>query len=350
MTMDGPHRRARRAPGARLLGAVAALALLVAVLALPPASSAFSARTGTPANSMAADRLQPPPSLTATQACSYAAITRRGALDSTKASPLQLSPPTGTQAGDVLVAQVAYYGTSPITAPSGWSRIRTDTSGAVVTSAVYWKVAVAVEPIAEFARPSTETGDMVGGIVAYSGVNTGDPVAVAGGLTGSGETATPPALTTSATGTVVVHLLARSAGQPPTPAGTNPIWTGSSDSETVTAADESLAGPGAVPQRTSTTPGSTTAWIAQTVVLRPTLQQVGATLSWGPTPSTWATGYQGERVVGGAVQGGSAAPIWMTTVTDWGLVNGTTYTYRIRAYRGSWVSPDAVSTPLTPSC
>jgi hypothetical protein len=38
-----------------------------------------------------------------------------------------------------------------------------------------------------------------------------------------------------------------------------------------------------------------------------------------------------------------------TTVTDPGLVNGTTYTYRVWTYRGSWVSPD-VTTTLTPSC
>ena len=162
--MDGPHRRVRRAPGARLVGVVAALALLVAVLTLPSAHTAFSATTGTPPNSLAADRLQPPGGLTATQACWYAPIGLRGALASTNASPLKLTPPTGTQIGDVLVAQVAYYGTSPITAPVGWNRIvLPDSSGGVVTSAVYWKVAVAGEPVAEFARPSTETGDMVGG-------------------------------------------------------------------------------------------------------------------------------------------------------------------------------------------
>jgi hypothetical protein len=347
MTMDGPHRRTRRVPWARLLGAVAALALLVAVLALPPASSAFSARTGTPANSMAADRLQPPPSLTATQACSYTPIARRGALDSTAPSPLALSPPAGTQAGDVLVAQVTYYGASAITAPSGWTRILTDTSGGVVTSAVYWKIAVAGEPAATFTRPDTDTGDMVGGIVAYTGVRAG--TSQAAGVTGVGDTVTSPALTTTATGAVAVHLLARSAGQPPAPAGTNLLWTRSSDSETVTAADEPVPGPGAVPQRTSTTSGATTAWIAQTVVLRPAVQQVGAVLSWTATPSSWADGYRGERIVGGTILGSSALPFGMTTVTDPGLLNGTTYTYRVRAYRGSWVSTDVTAT-LTPSC
>ena len=349
--MDRPHRRAPRVPRARPVGLVAALgALLVTVLALPSAHTAFSATSGTPVNSLAADHLRPPSGLAVTQTCSYAPVVLRGALASTEASPLTLSPPPGTAAGDVLVAQVAYYGTSPITAPSDWTRITLpDTSGGVVSSAVYWKVAAGTEPAADFARPTSESGDMVGGIVAYRGVSGSAPIAVAGGSTGAGETATTPALTTTATGAVVVHLLTRSGGQPPTPTGTNARFTHSSDSETVTAADEALAGPGAVPQRTSTTSGSATAWIAQTVVLRPALQQVGASLSWTATPSAWADGYRGERVVGGTVQATSSAPMGTTTVTDTGLVNGTTYTYRVWAYRGTWAS-SVVTTTLTPNC
>ena len=350
MTMDGPHRRVRRAPGARLVGLVAALGLLVAVSALPSAHTAFSATSGTPVNSLAADHLRPPSGLSVTQTCSYAPVVLRGALASTKVSPITLSPPPGTAAGDVLVAQVAYYGTSPTTAPSGWTRITlTDTSGGVVTSAVYWKVAAGTEPAADFARPTSESGDMVGGIVAYRGVSGSTPVAVAGGAAGSGPTATTPALTTTATGAVAVHLFTRSGGQPPTPTGTTALWTHSSDSETVTAADEAFAGPGAVPQRTSTTSGSTTAWTAQTVVLRPALQQVGAFLSWTATPSSWADGHTRERFAGGTLQASQPVPSGTTTATDTGLANGTTYTYRVRAHRGSWVS-DHATAQLTPAC
>jgi hypothetical protein len=352
MTMDGPHRRARRVPRARPVGLVAALgALLVAVLALPSAHTAFSATSGTPVNSLAADHLRPLSGLAVTQACSYAPVVLRGALASTELSPLTLSPPPGTAAGDVLVAQVAYYGTSPITAPSDWTRIPLpDTSGGVVTSAVYWKVAAATEPAADFARPASETGDMVGGIVAYRGVSGSAPIAVAGGSTGAGETATTPALTTTATGAVVVHLLTRSGGQPPTPTGTNARFTHSSDSETVTAADEALAEPGAVPQRTSTTSGSTTAWIAQTVVLRPALQQVGASLSWTPSASSWATGYRLERSAGGTVQTTrSLTPIGTTGTSEGPLSNGVTYTFRLWTHHGAWRSP-AADTTLTPAC
>ncbi|RFU22775.1 hypothetical protein D0Z06_02515 [Geodermatophilus marinus] len=326
---------------------VVVLGLLAAVLALPTVHAAFSATTSTPGNSLAADRLSPPPALSATQTCSYATTALRGALASTASTPLALGVPTATQPGDVLVAQVAYDGTSPLTASSGWQLVRADSSGGVVTSAVYWKVAAASEPAATFARPNGEVGDMVGGIVAYRGVRPGAPVA--DGQTGSGATATTPALTTQVPGVVVVHLLARNAGHPPAPSGTGQLWTLGSDSETVTAADEPFAGPGTVPQRSSTTSGATTAWTAQTVVLRPAVQHVGATLSWTASPSTWAEGYRGERVVGGVVQATSAVPYGTTTAADAGLANGTTYTYRVRAYRGSWVSADVTRT-LTTSC
>ena len=347
--MDRPHRRVRRAPRATLVGLVAALGSFVAVLALPSVHTAFSATTGTPDNSLVADWLRSPSGLVVTQTCSYAPIAVRGALASTGPSPLSLSPPSGTQAGDVLVAQVAWYGASTITAPSDWTRVLVHTSEGVVTSTVYWKVATAGEPAATFTRPSTENGDMVGGIVAYTGVSRSAPVAVAGGATGTGEIATSPALTTTATGGVVLHFLAKSGAQLPTPAGLRGHWVHSSDSEGVTAADESFAGPGAIPSRTSTSSGSATAWIAQTVVLRPALQNVGAVLSWTASPSSWADGYRGERSVGGTVQASRTVPSGTTTATDTGLVNGTTYGYRIWTYRGTWVST-AVATSLTPSC
>ena len=204
--MDEPDRRTRRVPGVLLVGLVAALGLLVAVLALPSVDTAFSATRGTLPSSFATDRLQPPGGLTVTQTCTYAPIVLQGSPSSTKVSPLELSPPTGTLAGDVLVAQVAYYGTSTVPPPSGWTRVvLPDTSGGVVTSAVYWKVAVLNEPVASFSRPDTTTGDMVGGIVGYRGVSGSSPIAAVGGATGSGDIATSSStVSTTATGTVVV--------------------------------------------------------------------------------------------------------------------------------------------------
>ncbi|SNS74270.1 hypothetical protein SAMN06893096_107124 [Geodermatophilus pulveris] len=348
--MDRPHRRAPRFPRAPLVAVVTALGLVVAVPALPTAHSAFSAATGNPANSLATDWLRPPSDLAAIQACSYAPIAVRGALASTSPSPLSLGVPSETRSGDVLVAQVVYYGTSSITAPSDWTLVRKDTSGSLVTSAVYRKVAAAGEPAATFSRPSTDNGDMVGGIVAYSGVSRSAPVSVEGVATGSGEKATSPGLTTTATGVVVLHLLAKGSAQFPTPAGTTGRWRLSSDSEGVTAADEPFAGPGAIPRRTSTVSGSTTPWIAQAVVLRPALEQAGASLTWTASPSSWADGYRLERSAGGTVQATrSLTSVGTTATTEGPLPNGVSYTFRLWAHRGTWES-SAVSTTIALSC
>ncbi len=132
------------------------------------------------------------------------------------------------------------------------------------------------------------------------------------------------------------------------PSGGGLQRSGSSDSETVTAADEAFAGPGAVPQRTSTTSGSTTAWIAQTVVLRLALQQVGACLSWTATPAPGPAATRASASPG-TLQASQTVPSGTTTATDTALANGTTCTYRVRTHRGTWVSM-AQTTTLTPSC
>jgi hypothetical protein len=55
-------------------------------------------------------------------------------------------------------------------------------------------------------------------------------------------------------------------------------------------------------------------------------------------------------VVGGSVTSTkTVTPLSATSTTDGPLVNGTAYTFRLRAYRGSWVSTDVTGT-LTPAC
>ena len=43
------------------------------------------------------------------------------------------------------------------------------------------------------------------------------------------------------------------------------------------------------------------------------------------------------------------APVSVTSATDGPLSNGTTYTYRLFAYRDAWTSP-AVSVSVRPDC
>ncbi|PRY49316.1 hypothetical protein LY71_10692 [Geodermatophilus tzadiensis] len=342
-------RRPRRLPRHALAAVVSALALLALTVLLPGASARFTAVTGNPAGAWATDGVAPPTGLTAVQTCTRTPITFRGAASSTSQSPLTLSPPATTQVGDVLVAQVSYYGASTISATGDWTLLFTDTSGGLVTSAVYHKVATGTDT-ATFTRPESSPGDMVGGILAYGGVDRSSPVAVSARVTSAGETATLPAVTTTVKDTMVVYLLAKRVAPFPTPGGLRERWKLSSDSEGVTAADESFVGPGTTPSRSTALAGSTTEYVAQTIALRPVPPVVEASLSWTASPSTWATGYRLERSSGGTVQSTrSITPVETTSATEGPLVNGTAYSFRLWAHRGTWTS-SVVTAPLTPSC
>jgi hypothetical protein len=331
-------RRLRRSP---LAGPAAVLALLLAVLALPPVSSAFSGRTVSPA-SLAADQLLKPSDLKATLSCSPTSSVRKGG-PPTSLTPLVLRPPAETRPGDLLLAQVAYYGPATVQPPGLWKLLLQNTSGTVVTSAVYYKFAAAGEPDVTFTRPNSSNGDLVGGIVAYAGVDQNTPFVNFQGATGTGGTATTPTLTTTtAASTVLVHFFAKTGTAAlSAPSGqTTPLWGLSSDSEAVAAGYETFTGPGQTGSRSSTvTGGASSEWIGQAVLLRPapTVQ-----LAWIQSPSTWATGYQLERSVGGTIQatqtinGVSAA-----FASDGVPASGTTYSYQLRAYLGSWRSPPA---------
>lgn len=338
---------------------VAALAVVAAVLTFPTASSAFSATTANSANALAADRLQPPSDLTATTSCLSSTIVFRAATKAAGSGSLVLPTPPGTSAGDLLVAQVSNWGgPATLTPPAGWNLIRRDsafqTNGAAqVTSALFWRVAVATEPASATFQLAASV-DMAGGIAAYSGVSTTSPVDTHEAATSTSATTTVPSVTTTVANTMLVHLTTKRQEQLPAPGGTAERWRQISGTGTsiqgVSAGDVSFAGPGATPVRSSTSPSTfSSEWIGQTLALRPIPQQPAATLNWTATPSSWATGYRGERLVSGTVQRSSTLPMGTTTVTDTGLVNGTTYTYRVWAYHGTWVSP-VVTTTLTANC
>ncbi len=350
--MDGPHRRVRRAPGARLVGLVAVLGLLVAVLALPSAHTAFSAATTNPASALAADGLQPPSGLTATHACSAPPdIAFRAATTAASTGSLTLAAPPGTVAGDLLLAQVSHvHTTAALTAPPSWTLVRRDSGSTALTSALYRRTAVAGEPSATFTFPAGSGVAMIGGVAAYSGVSRTDPVDASAGVSGYGGVAVTPAVTTSTANTVLVRFIANASEVYPAPPGTTQRWQHVSAAGGISAGDEPFAGPGTAASRNSPSPSGTSAYgVGQTVALRRAPGTPSAVLSWTPTPSSWATGYRGERIVGGALQASHPVPFGTTTFTDAGLVNGTTYTYRVWAYRGAWTS-DVVSTSLTTSC
>ena len=335
-----------------------AAALATLGLGLVDASYAtFSSTTQNVGNSFSAATLAAPSNFTVSQSCTGpgTAIAFRAQSTATGSSSLTLARPTGVVAGDVMIAQVAHrFGQTTLSAPTGWNLIRRDTAADEVSSAVYWKVAANGDPATNtFTLVGTSKIHMVGGIAAYSGVDTTAPVNASGARVGWSMTATTPSVTTTAADTLVLHTLSKRQEVTPAPAGTTSRWGLLSGTGTgslgVTAADEAFAGPGATTARDSSTAFSAQ-WVAHTVALRPVRGTPDASAAWTASSSAWASGYRLERLVGGTVQNTvTVMPISATSATDGPLTNGTSYTYRLTAFYGSWASTPRTAT-LTPSC
>jgi hypothetical protein len=131
----------------------------------------------------------------------------RSASSATSSSILSLTiaKPAGTTTNDVLIAGITVRGTPTITPPAGWTLIRSDANSTTITQALYRKVAGGSEPASyawTFNHPIVAA---VGGIAAYSGVDTSTPVDVSGGqANASSTTVTAPSVTTTVANTLVV--------------------------------------------------------------------------------------------------------------------------------------------------
>lgn len=330
------------------------MGLVVAAAGFAGAQAAFSATTSNTGDALATAQLQPPSGLTVAQSCTPTpTITHRTYTGDVGTASVSAVVPTGTTTGDVMLAQIAYPGAAEtITAPSGWTLLTSGSSGTQVTSGIYWKAATSSEPAVVFSRPAGSTGDFSLGVSTFTGARLSVPTVYAS-ATGTGTVATTPSLTTTGTTTEIVHFLTQRQGLFPVPAGTAQVYRGSSSasttSEGLTSADETFTGPGTVPTRTATS-STSAAWVAQTVVLRRVAGTPTADLAWTAGTSTWGSGYLLDRQVGGGTQSTRTVPGMSTTsATDGPLSDGTTYTFRLAAYLGSWRSTP-VTAALTTNC
>ncbi len=137
---------------------------------------------------------------------------------------LTVTTPTGTVAGDVMVAAIAVRpNTATITPPaSGWTLVRrVDNSASVTNSlAIYTRVAGVGEPASHTWTFSSSTGS-AGGIMSFRGVDATTPVDVENGQsTANGLSHASPSVITTVDGTMLVtaHAFASSASWTP-PAG-----------------------------------------------------------------------------------------------------------------------------------
>ena len=116
-----------------------------------------------------------------------------------------INKPAGVVTNDVLVAGITVRGAPTITAPSGWTLVRSDLSGTIIKQEVYRKVAGASEPASYTWTFALPVDGVVGAIAAYSGVNTTTPIDVSGGQTNASSTSvTAPSITTTVANTMLV--------------------------------------------------------------------------------------------------------------------------------------------------
>jgi hypothetical protein len=121
-----------------------------------------------------------------------------------KGSILTIPAPSGVQPGDLLLAHIRYRGATPnLTVPAGWTLVGT-IPGDQSHHSVYYKVAGSAEPASYQFNQNTDAGRIAGGIGAYSGVNTTNPIAAwAASASGTSTLVAPDAVSPVANAMVV---------------------------------------------------------------------------------------------------------------------------------------------------
>ena len=191
------------------------------------------------------------------------------------ASTLVLTPPAGVAANDVMVAAVAVRGVPTVTAPSGWTLIRSDSNGSSMKLLSYRRTATGSEP-ANYTWTFSSARAAAGTITAYIGVDTTSPVDVHSGLANTTDSAliVAPSVTTTGPDERIIGLFSTmkattitepagmtERGEATSSAGTEPPVT-------IESADTTQATAGATGDKTATAAAADRA-NGQLIALRP---------------------------------------------------------------------------------
>jgi hypothetical protein len=122
------------------------------------------------------------------------------------ATTLLIDKPSGVGEGDVMIAAIVIGGIPNTTPPTGWQAVRTDSKGKGLRQIAYVKVAGASEP-ESYTWTFSSSHAAVGGILAFTGVDSGAPVDVSGGRANAKSSSiTAPSVTTTVANAMVVGL------------------------------------------------------------------------------------------------------------------------------------------------
>ena len=89
------------------------------------------------------------------------------------ASGVTVNKPSGVATGDLLLAALDVRRAPNITAPAGWTLIRTTTNGTAMRQAVYYRIATASEP-SSYRWTFSDTRSAAATILAYRGAAAAD--------------------------------------------------------------------------------------------------------------------------------------------------------------------------------
>lgn len=264
---------------------------------------------------------------------------------------LALSVPVGTQAQDLMIAELSYGGGSgaTITKPAGWTTTSENFVSGQGWLGVYYKLASASEP-ASYTWNFSASAQAAGGISTYRCVNQDSPIHAVG-ATNSGNSNSPKgkSVTTSNSGTRILWFVASSGSVTMTPPdgyiNENDISSTGSNNVSAGKGGKGKGNAGSTGDQTGALSTSTT-WQTIMVALNPcdqtlyppaapntlTATATGTTidLAW-VNPATNETGTQIERGTDGvtfALIHTTAADA--TSYSNTGLDATTTYYYRVR--------------------
>ena len=97
-------------------------------------------------------------------------------------SSLSIARPSGVQANDLLLARISLRNNvgATLTPPSGWTFLRSEQSASAIRTWIFYRVAGASEP-ANYAFATSLSGNMIGSVEAFSGVDPANPIDVHAG-------------------------------------------------------------------------------------------------------------------------------------------------------------------------
>ena len=201
-----------------------------------------------------------------------------GANNAGGSTSLTITRPTGTQTGDVLLAQVTTAAaTATVTAPAGWTlQNSTADTGNNVRDLLYWRVAAANDPTS-WNWTFSSSLKASGGITVYSGVDPASPINAAAVTTnGTATNLVAPSVITTKDNTMVVATYGTRTGTTITAASGmseryDQASTGNAAASRTTSetADQTQATAGTTGTRTAVAAASVTASVNRTIALTP---------------------------------------------------------------------------------